>query len=176
MMIQMTNIGTEFNLLSKSASFFLGGLVVILFGAMLATQLNLYDIVSWGSNVLGASFIALMAGLCFLTVFSMIKAHQLARQGIYGHSWLEAGYQAANGITTLALTYTLLGISLGIGTLAEQTLSPDTIQGVTQALTAKFALAFMTTVIGLPLSSVLRAMLAIYQARLESQRQMKEQS
>ena len=29
--------------------------------------------------------------------------------------WFEAGIQAANGVTTLALTFTLLGISLGIG-------------------------------------------------------------
>ena len=79
--------------------------------------------------------------------------------------WLEAGLQAANGITTLALTYTLLGISLGIGMLAERSLSPETVQGIVQDLTAQFSMAFLTTVIGLPLSAVLRTLLLVSHAR-----------
>jgi len=61
----------------------------------------------------------------------------------------------------LALTYTLLGISLGIGGLAEQTLTPDTVQEVIRSLTAKFSLAFLTTVIGLPTAALLRAILMV---------------
>jgi hypothetical protein len=79
--------------------------------------------------------------------------------------WFEAGVQAANGVTTLALTFTLLGISLGIGTLAGQELTPETIQPVIRKMTANFSLAFMTTVIGLPISALLRSMIIVTHAR-----------
>tara|TARA_B100000683_G_scaffold220295_1_gene217084 strand:- start:1019 stop:1255 length:237 start_codon:yes stop_codon:yes gene_type:complete len=69
--------------------------------------------------------------------------------------------QTANGVTTLALTFTLLGISLGIGGLAEQNLTPETVQTVIRDLTANFSLAFMTTVVGLPMSAILRALLVV---------------
>ena len=77
--------------------------------------------------------------------------------------------QSANGVTTLALTYTLLGISLGIGSLAGQTLTPDTVQAVIRDLTANFSLAFMTTVVGLPASALLRAALTVGHGRLSLQ-------
>jgi len=66
---------------------------------------------------------------------------------------------------TLALTYTLLGISLGIGTLAGQELTPETVRGVIQDLTANFSRAFLTTVIGLPVSAALRAVLVVTHGR-----------
>ena len=68
---------------------------------------------------------------------------------------------AAHGVATLALTYTLFGISLGIGTLAGQGLTPETVQTVIRDLTASFSLAFMTTVVGLPLSAALRTILVV---------------
>ena len=83
--------------------------------------------------------------------------------------WLETGLNLSGGITTLALTFTLLGISLGIGGLAEQELTPDTVQNVIRDLTAQFSLAFMTTVIGLPTAALLRGALLITHARLLSQ-------
>jgi hypothetical protein len=75
--------------------------------------------------------------------------------------WLITGVQLAGGVATLALTYTLFGISLGIGSLAGQGLTPETVQGVIRDLTASFSLAFMTTVVGLPLSAVLRTTLVV---------------
>jgi hypothetical protein len=75
---------------------------------------------------------------------------------------------AANGIATLALTYTLFGISLGIGDLAGQNLTPDTVQAVIRGLTERFSLAFMTTVIGLPTSALLRALLSITAAWIDA--------
>ena len=65
----------------------------------------------------------------------------------------------------LALTYTLFGISLGIGSLAGQGLTPETVESVIRNLTASFSLAFMTTVIGLPLSALLRAALVVVHGR-----------
>ena len=65
--------------------------------------------------------------------------------------WRAAGLQAASGIATFALTFTLFGISIGIGSLAEQPLTPETVRVVIADLTGQFSLAFMTTVIGLGL-------------------------
>jgi hypothetical protein len=71
-------------------------------------------------------------------------------------------------VTTLALTFTLLGISLGIGTLAGQELTPETIQPVIRKMTANFSLAFMTTVVGLPISALLRSLIIVTHARNHS--------
>ena len=85
---------------------------------------------------------------------------------VVGHIWLEGGLHAANAVSTVTLTYTLLGI----GTLADQDLTPDTVQGVIRALTNHFSLAFMTTVIGLPAAAALRELLLITEAGREPPR------
>ena len=81
---------------------------------------------------------------------------------------------AANGIATLGLTYTLFGISLGIGELAGQELTPATVQEVIRGLTERFSLAFMTTVISLPTSVLLRALLSISGAWMVAQDKQSE--
>jgi hypothetical protein len=80
----------------------------------------------------------------------------------------EAAMHAANGVATLALTYTLLGISLGIGQLAHEELTPATVQVVIRGLTEQFSLAFLTTIVGLPTAAVLRALIEVTRARVES--------
>ena len=107
-----------------------------------------------------------MAGLVFLAVFCWVRLREEKGDPTCREMWLESGMHAANGVSTLALTYTLLGISLGIGSMAEQELTPLTIQLVIQGLTEHFSLAFLTTVIGLPVSAVLRALLQITASRI----------
>ena len=74
--------------------------------------------------------------------------------------------QACNGIATLALTFTLLGISLGIGQLSNSSLTPDSIDKVIATLTDDFSMAFLTSVIGLPLSAVFRTVLIVLNASM----------
>jgi len=127
--------------------------------AVLVFSKDPLDLASWALNVLGLTFVSLLSALVFLSVFSLIRlkhAQEIDRQ-----YWLEMGVQAANGVTTLALTFTLLGISLGIGSLAGQELTPATVQAVIREVTANFSLAFMTTVVGLPISAFLRSVLII---------------
>jgi hypothetical protein len=81
----------------------------------------------------------------------------------------DAGMQAANGISTLALTFTLLGISLGIGTLSEQPLTPESVNGIIGELTKQFSMAFMTTVVGLPSSAILRAWVSLRYTKIEKE-------
>ena len=148
---------------SRATSYLMGGLAVILAVAVLMTSSSITDIASWAREVLGWTFVGLLGGLVFLALFSWVRMMQ-TRNGD-SDIWFEAGVQAANGVTTPALTFTLLGISLGIGTLAGQELTPETIQPVIRKMTANFSLAFMTTVIGLPISALLRSMIIVTHAR-----------
>ena len=149
---------------SRAVSFLLGSLAIGLAFAAMATSRSAAEITDWAGQVLGWTFVSLLASLIFICLFSWIR---LLRDGTAPATevWFEAGVQAANGVTTLALTFTLLGISLGIGSLAGQDLTPDTIQSVIRKMTANFSLAFMTTVIGLPVSALLRSLLIVTDAR-----------
>ncbi len=151
---------------SQATSYLLGGLVVALALTVFATSLSLAEIADWAWNILGLTFAVLLGSLVFVTLLCWVKMNRL-RDGMGAYqAWLTAGVQAANGVATLALTYTLLGISLGIGGLAGKELTPDTVQLVIQGLTENFSMAFMTTVVGLPLSALLRSLILVTDARL----------
>ena len=151
---------------SRAVSYMLGALAVALAVAVLMTSNSVVDIAAWAREVLGWSFVTLLASLVFLALYCWVRLLQL--RGAGDEIWFEAGIQAANGVTTLALTFTLLGISLGIGTLAGQELTPETIQGVIRKMTANFSLAFMTTVVGLPVSALLRSLIVVTHAKNRS--------
>lgn len=146
---------------SQAASYLLGGLVLASAIAVTLLSQDVSSITGWALDVLGAGFLALLAGLVFATLFSLVRMNAPDAADDSRRYWFAIGMQAANGVTTLALTFTLLGISLGIGSLAGQELTPETVQAVIRDLTANFSLAFMTTVVGLPVSACLRALLVI---------------
>ena len=146
---------------TRAFSYTLGALVTVLAIASVVSSVSLPEIVDWGRKIFGVTFLAFVGGLVFVAIYSWTKI--LERPG--DRVWLEAGLQAANGITTLALTYTLLGISLGVGSMAENELTQDTIQTVVRDLTAQFSMAFLTTVVGLPTSAILRTVLVVTHAR-----------
>jgi opacity protein-like surface antigen len=148
---------------SRAVSYLLGGMAVALAVAALFTSASAAEITSWAHEVLGWSFVALLGSLVFVALFAWSR--MISDDADDGDVWPEIGIQAANGVMTLALTYTLLGISLGIGSLAGQDLTPDTVQTVIRKMTANFSLAFMTTVVGLPVSAALRSLLIVTLAR-----------
>ncbi len=148
---------------SRALSLFLGATAVTLAVSVAATARPVPAIGTWAVDVLSASFVAIFLLLTYATILCLVRLWQ--GEGASGTAvWYEAGINSANGIATLALTYTLLGIALGIGQLAEKDLTPTTVQGIIRGLTADFAMAFMTTVIGLPVSAFFRATLAIVRA------------
>ncbi len=149
---------------SRAVALMLGGVVIGLAIIVMATHWSAGDVAAWASRVFGGTFIALMGGLVFTSVFCWVKLRHTHGEQV----WLEAGLQAAAGITTLALTYTLLGISLGVGALASQELTPETVRVVIRELTENFSLAFLTTVVGLPLSAALRTVLLVTNARIKT--------
>jgi hypothetical protein len=147
----------------QAVSYVLGGGVLLLAAAVAWTSLGPEQIAAWAGEVFGLTFLALVGGLIVTAVYCWVRLLSAGPEAL--EVWLEAGLQAAAAVTTLALTYTLYGISLGIGTLAEHELNPDTVQMIVGELTAQFSLAFMTTVVGLPASAVLRALLSVTAAR-----------
>jgi hypothetical protein len=151
---------------SRALSMFLGLLVIGLTVAVLATARDVGAIAAWAHHVFGITFLGLLAALVLSALYYWMRLNDVAAGDHRQRVWLEKGLQAANGVATLALTYTLLGVSLGIGTLAEQELTPATVQSVIRSLTDQFSLAFLTTVVGLPTSAALRALLQIRNARL----------
>ena len=153
---------------SRTLSYFLGGAVIVLALATMMTSVEVADIARWAWHVFGVTFLVLLASLVFVALFCWTRLQHGGEASASRKFWLEAGVHAANGIATLALTYTLLGISLGIAQLADQELTPATVQAVIRGITDQFSLAFLTTVIGLPTSSILRVLLLVTNARLEA--------
>ncbi len=146
---------------SQALSYYLGALVLGLAAAAIFDLPQPSEIIVWSIRVLGFTFLALLSSLILIALYSLVR---LTRYGVpleQRQAWQEVGLHASNGIATLGLTYTLFGISLGIGELAGQQLTPATVQEVIRGLTERFSLAFMTTVIGLPASALLRALLSI---------------
>ncbi len=162
---------------SRTLSVFLGVVVLGLFAAAAATALDAGAIMRWAREVFGVTFLIALSALVITALHCWRRLEAPVAIGaavgaVAGAALdaarLETGLHAANGIATLALTYTLLGISLGIGSLAGHDLGPETIQVVIGELTRHFSMAFMTTVVGLPASAVLRAMLMIKTRRIEA--------
>lgn len=153
---------------SRALSYLLGALSLALAAGVFATSMAPAAIAQWTLEVFGVSFVALFSTLVFVSLFAWVRMGQFRERKDF---WLEVGLHGANGVSTLALTYTLLGISLGIGTLAHQELTPETVQPIIRDLTKHFSLAFLTTVVGLPSAALLRALLSIsHQSRLEEEK------
>ena len=149
---------------SRSISYLLGGVVLVLAIAAALTPLDAAQIADWAHRVFGWAYITLLGILVFAT---LICWTQMQRSNLRDRKmWFEAGMHTSSGIAILALTFTLIGVSLGVGTLAEQELTPATVQAVIAQLSAHFSLAFMTTVVGLPTSAVMRALVSITEARM----------
>ena len=140
-------------------------LILLLAAAVYVTHLDIDSLFQWLKDVFGVGFTLIYVSLVGLSIYSGLALLRTSNPQF----WYEAGMQSASAVATLALTFTLLGISLGIGTLAGQELSPDSVQPVIRELTRQFSTAFMTTVVGLPTSGLLRAFIALRAATLESQ-------
>jgi len=135
----------------------LGLIIISLALVSYFTELPLSGLFAWFERFFSSAFIIIYGLLVALGIYAIVQLKQ-SKQANY---WQEVGQQAGNAIATLALTFTLLGISLGIGTLAEQPLNPENVQVIIAGLTKQFSMAFMTTVIGLPTATVIRALISI---------------
>ena len=148
-----------FNQSSQAISVFLGCILISLVFFVYLTENEPFEVFNMATSILGSTFILLIS---LLTFFSIICITNVITLKLYEKKlWFETGIQLSNLISTIALTYTLLGISLGIGELSSSKLDVDTINETISKLTEQFSMAFMTSVVGLPLSGVLRSILII---------------
>ena len=148
-----------FNQSSQAISVFLGCILISLVFFVYLTENEPFEVFNMATSILGSTFILLIS---LLTFFSIICITNIINLNFYEKKlWFETGIQLSNLISTIALTYTLLGISLGIGELSSSKLDVDTINETISKLTEQFSMAFMTSVVGLPLSGVLRSILII---------------
>ncbi len=145
----------------KTLAYGCGGLVIVMALAVYMTQMEIGGILAWLEQVFSISFISMYMALMGLGLYAGI---QIGR-AVEVNYWFEVGQQAAGGVATLALTFTLLGLSLGNGSLADQDISPESISQIIQGLTEQFSTAFMTTVVGLPSANALRAFVSITWAK-----------
>ena len=158
----------------RAFTFVMGAIVILLAGFSFASSLPASAIFNWIMDVLGLGFVSLTMILILVSIFSGMKLLETRGENPseaidgFRRKWLLSGLQACNGIATIALTFTLLGISLGIGSLSHGGLTPDTINDVIADLTQHFSMAFMTSVVGLPVSAVLRTILILINATVMS--------
>ena len=143
-----------------------GAVIILLAVATHLFQLDLAQLFTWLETAFGPGFTFLYLSLTGLAILSVSKISD--KDGVV---WLEVGQQCAAGIATLALTFTLLGISLGIESLSKQQLSPDTVNSVIQELTRHFSTAFLTTIVGLPTANLLRAWISVRWTVIENQKE-----
>ncbi len=136
--------------------------IIVLALASYITDQRLSALFEWMQQVFGWGYALIYSLLLGGALFSFNKLSS-GKDSVY---WLELGQQTAGGIATLSLTFTLLGISLGIGALSDKTIDPTTIQSIIQELTRHFSTAFMTTVVGLPTANCLRALISLKYVRL----------
>ena len=150
---------------SNTIGMFLGTGIILLATASYLTQMPALDLMTWLQNVFSWSFVIIFSGLFSIAVVAGASINVNKNNNFL----YDVGMQAANGISTLALTFTLLGISLGIGTLSEQPLTPSSVNAVIGELTKQFSMAFMTTVVGLPSSATLRAWVSLRYTKIEKE-------
>jgi hypothetical protein len=151
----------------KGAFIVIGVVIIVLAVATHLLDLELLSVFTWLEKAFGPLFIVLFGGLTILGLFSIAQLKHEKKAEV----WFEVGGQAASGISTLALTFTLLGISLGIESLSQQPLTPETVGTVIQDLTSHFSTAFLTTVVGLPTAHIIRSVLCVRWVALNNSKQ-----
>ena len=147
------------NQFSQVTSWFFGLLIIIFFIYVITTGNHPKKMLEWSFSILGTTFIIIFSSLVFASLFCIFKLNISTK--FKKKFWLEVGMQVSNSISIIALTFTLLGISLGIGELSSAKLDLTTINQTIGKLTEQFSMAFMTSVIGLPVSAIFKSVLII---------------
>lgn len=123
------------------------------------------EILAWFLHENGISFTVLFLVLLQIALMGWVRVEELPPGSRAYHLWLDAGLNAAAALGVVSLAYKLVGIGLGINSLAEHPLNADNVQTIMMELTRNFSMAFMTTVFGLVTSSCLRILLVMAHSR-----------
>jgi hypothetical protein len=139
--------------LARATALLSGSTIILCAFLTLIFEVTPRHIFNWCVSTLGASYLVITAIIMIISVFALLQYRSDTEKSSL---WIKIGQQSNTAIATIALTYTLCGISLGVGSLATLELGPETINSVISQLTEKFSMAFMTSVVGLPLSAFMR--------------------
>lgn len=149
----------KINSFSQSLSWFLGLTAIIFFVYMFISGDDPKSLMKWSFSTLGTLFIFILSSQILLSIFCIVQLN--SSKIIFKRYWFEFGVQVSNSISTIALTFTLFGISVGIGGISSSNLDILTINQTIGNLTKSFSMAFMTSVIGLPVSAIFKSILVI---------------
>ena len=163
----MFNSTSLFAVSNRSFAYLLGCGVLLFAAGGAYSGYGLTEMQNWALEVFGLSFLVFLIVLVFTVIFAWVRQSDSKIRPQERLVWTEMGQHSASGITTLALTYTLLGISLGISSMAKQELNPETVQDIIQNLTRHFSMAFMTTVVGLPIAAAAQALVGITNRKMQ---------
>ena len=94
----------------KALTWFLGTIVLGLAAAAMTTSAGIGEIVDWVHQSFGVSFLILFSGLVLFALYCWLRLQRAGDTGKGRRIWLEAGIHTSNGVATLGLPYTLLGI------------------------------------------------------------------
>lgn len=95
--------------------------------------------------------------ICFLAIHYMRK-HKGNKTVV--EKYFLLGSHASNGIATISLVFTLIGICSGIGLISQETSTGSPLMPSLGDMSIRFQQAFATTIIGLPLAAFLRYVLS----------------
>jgi hypothetical protein len=147
---------TDFGHGVRALSVFAGTIVIAMAVILFIFGVAPASLFAAARDTLGFLFLGLSSALLLVTIMALSKVRDPGLDLRKKTVWYQIGLHAANGIATVALTFTLFGISAGINQLAAGNVDIDTINQVVASLTSQFSMAFMTSVIGLPLSALMR--------------------
>ena len=95
---------------SRTTSYTLGALILITAAIVAWSGMSVPALADWVLEMFGISFLILLSALIFIVILCWSQMLLASKKNKEGRVWLETGQHAANAISTLALTYTLLGI------------------------------------------------------------------
>lgn len=145
--------------LARSIAYLLGLVALAVAVGSAATGRSAADIAVWFLAVNGLSFTVMFFALFLLALMSWAQVEELEPDSRGYQRWLDVGLSAAAILAVVSLAYKLVGIGLGISSLADHPLTPGTLQPLMADLTRNFSMAFTTTVFGLVASSCLRLLI-----------------
>lgn len=148
----------------------IAGLVIITLALMSVASLELSEIFERFSSVIsvvGWPFLTIYSVLTAILLGSYLKIRRARREGSSENLsyWAQVGTQVCGLLSTMALVFTLFGLSQGVLLLGVSKVTPDSIDQLLGELMTHFGVAFYSSIIGLPTAALGRFVIFTTSAR-----------
>ena len=108
----------------------------------------------------GLEYLIPVLALCFVCFLAINLMQKHKDNALCVERYFLLGPHAANGVATISLVFTLIGICSGIGIIGQVTSDGSQSLPSLADMSTRFQQAFATTIIGLPLAAFLRYVLS----------------